>query len=935
MTSWFLNPWTMIIGALLILAPIIIHLINRLRVKRVRWGAMEFLLKAQKKLKRKVILQQLLLLASRCFLIGLLGLLFGRFVGCGSLGGKDSRATMHFVFLDDSPSMADTFRGENGKQTDSFEEAKRVITEKIVPAAAQASSPQSFEIIRLSDLATPRNFGRANSQVIEEMKTFLASQKPSTIRTAWSKVIQFAKDKVTSTSAGNKDSGFVMHIVSDFRAADWALEGPSLTDLSKSMKESGVKIYFVDVAHPYRKSDQKSLPFHDNVSIVDFRPTKPLVARGEPVEFILKVQNFGNVEQKGLQISIRVNGDENKGGRRVQIPTLPGNQERTVKAEVLLDRLGTNDKPLDRFSLITAVIETPENGGIAVDNVRHAVVEVREKLTFLVVEGRPNLREKREGDGFYLRTIFGSVLGGYSWDYKTARDLETIDLKKYSCVFLLNVPTVSEPASKNLENYIREGGGVGVFLGPDVRPGDYNKNLYADGNSWFPVPLPEKPSESLSEDQQLMKRFNLQKKIMLRDRSLKLHPAVSGLYTDERGLPSKDDDELEKYFRFISVNQYWPIRRLGKWREDKNIIELFCMPNEQSTGNYEGAVQQIENKLPIEDVKFERQKNVLTKFKDLLRKARSSSEPLFKLATLLDQFLADQRSEGDNDEALLREFWAMPETADLKNEVTKLRDSTKYGDPFYIARQYGHGRVSLITTTAGEQWNDWASSPPGNVSFGPMMKELATYLSGGTAEDNRSVGQSYEISVDDKKYQQSVKRAFLTHDPEKGNKPGAEAAPLVDLGSQTMDINGSAKTFDLKWNDTAKPGAYLVSLGQNRPVGSPEGVEAPEYRAQSFNIDTASESDLKRSPTDDLLQYAPGASVHSAIDTDWLEGLKNKSKDLSEYGLLFLLLLLLLIFEQALSVRMSYHNAANEMASVSPSAAAAMQTRTQAPVENA
>ena len=84
--------------------------------------------------------------------------------------------------------------------------------------------------------------------------------------------------------------------------------------------------------------------------------------------------------------------------------------------------------------------------------------------------------------------------------------------------------------------------------------------------------------------------------------------------------------------------------------------------------------------------------------------------------------------------------------------------------------------------------------------------------------------------------------------------------------------------------------------------------------------------------TDDLAQYAPGAQVHSPVDTDWLEGLKNKSKDFSEYSTMFLGLILLLIFEQALAVRMSYHAGADDMSGLAPSAAAAMQKRASAPV---
>ena len=66
MMSFFLNPFTMLAGALTRSTPILIHLINRMRFRRVKWAAMEFLLKAQKRMRRQRILEQLILLLLRC-----------------------------------------------------------------------------------------------------------------------------------------------------------------------------------------------------------------------------------------------------------------------------------------------------------------------------------------------------------------------------------------------------------------------------------------------------------------------------------------------------------------------------------------------------------------------------------------------------------------------------------------------------------------------------------------------------------------------------------------------------------------------------------------------------------------------------------------------------------------------------------------------------
>src|SRR6266436_3869408 len=81
MFELFLNPANMVIGGALISSPIIIHLINRMRFKRLRWAAMEFLIKAQKKSRRRLIIEQLLLLFLRCLLVLLTALVLLPLVG--------------------------------------------------------------------------------------------------------------------------------------------------------------------------------------------------------------------------------------------------------------------------------------------------------------------------------------------------------------------------------------------------------------------------------------------------------------------------------------------------------------------------------------------------------------------------------------------------------------------------------------------------------------------------------------------------------------------------------------------------------------------------------------------------------------------------------------------------------------------------------------
>ena len=73
----FLNTW-LLVGLLGISIPVIIHLLNRRHAKIVDWGAMRFLLDSLISRRRRVLLEEMLLLAARCLLMALIALALAR-----------------------------------------------------------------------------------------------------------------------------------------------------------------------------------------------------------------------------------------------------------------------------------------------------------------------------------------------------------------------------------------------------------------------------------------------------------------------------------------------------------------------------------------------------------------------------------------------------------------------------------------------------------------------------------------------------------------------------------------------------------------------------------------------------------------------------------------------------------------------------------------
>ena len=60
LSQFFLNPAFFLPGAALVLLPILIHILSRLRYRTVRFAAMEFLLASEELNRRRLILEQLL-----------------------------------------------------------------------------------------------------------------------------------------------------------------------------------------------------------------------------------------------------------------------------------------------------------------------------------------------------------------------------------------------------------------------------------------------------------------------------------------------------------------------------------------------------------------------------------------------------------------------------------------------------------------------------------------------------------------------------------------------------------------------------------------------------------------------------------------------------------------------------------------------------------
>jgi hypothetical protein len=221
-----------------------------------------------------------------------------------------------------------------------------------------------------------------------------------------------------------------------------------------------------------------------------------------------------------------------------------------------------------------------------------------------------------------------------------------------------------------------------------------------------------------------------------------------------------------------------------------------------------------------------------------------------------------------------------------------------------IANNFGKGRVVAFLTSAGRAWSDWPGGSPAQVTYPIIMLELHKYLNGVGGDNERLVGADIAISADASRYKDKMRAFYQPEKPE-----GAEKAVNIEAkGDVEGPITAGKRIFTFQ--DTRKPGLYLFDLEME---GGEPGVEPRrDQRAYVVNVDPI-ESDLKRATRDDMEKFAGGAKVTIAYPTNPPE-VSQRQTDLSESPWFYLVVLAVLVLEQAMAVHLSFHLKGSETA---------------------
>lgn len=462
-------------------APVVIHLLSRLRHRRVRFAAMEFLLESQRRFRTRVLLQQVLLLALRTAAVAAVVLALAQPRWRQAVGGLLGGGGVHLVLLDDSYSMGDTTGGDDETAGDAAGEAGpatafdrgRGAIERIAADLAASGGRHELAVATTSALAVagpeppPAGAFLVARRLVDPAGVRVVRETLATARVSARSVGPVASVTAAAAALTAERGERVLWIVSDMRARDWLRADEAVAALDR-LAASGVTIRLVDCGSA--AAGQGNLVI-ERLAVAGGVPAAGVVL---PVE--IEVRNDGATAARDVTVTLREDGGGRPGLTIDEIP--PGG----VAVRRFDVRFATRGPHTLEASLPTDMLPA--------DDARAAAVEIVDAVDVLVIDG--GAVGDPGSDGFYVATALAPGSGaatGLRPRLEPPRALATLDLAAFDCLWLLDVERLDPAALAAVEAYVRGGGGVVFFCGPRTSPDYVNDVLHRDGAGIFPVPL--------------------------------------------------------------------------------------------------------------------------------------------------------------------------------------------------------------------------------------------------------------------------------------------------------------------------------------------------------------------------------------------------------------------------------------------------------------
>jgi uncharacterized membrane protein len=410
----FLNP-AVLIGLAAASIPILIHLLNLRKLKKIEFSTLIFLKELQKNKIRRVRLKQWLLLALRVLIILMLVTAFARPTLEGiSIGGTTSAAKTTAVFiLDDTFSMS-VIDQKGSYFNQAIQTIKRLLNQLeegddvglvLVSGDKDNELPLTSNINsleeRLNELKISGTSGTINSTLIS------------------------ASGLISKSKNFNKE----IYLLTDFQKGRIAID-ENISNLNQILNEK-VKLYSFGFAEAAVY----------NIGIDALQVTTKIFEKGKPVRFEATVSNYSEQVVNNLVVSLFLGG---KRSAQQSINFNPG-ETTVLQLEGITKQTGYVD----------AYVEI-EDDDISMDNTRHASVYIPEVISVIILH-------ENIADTKFIKLALQLAVenGNINLNEQNLSRINSVQLSSYDVVIL--VGGNENFNTDDLLAYLRNGGGVALF----------------------------------------------------------------------------------------------------------------------------------------------------------------------------------------------------------------------------------------------------------------------------------------------------------------------------------------------------------------------------------------------------------------------------------------------------------------------------------------
>ena len=423
MTSLNSLPLWGTLAALGISIPIVLHILNKARPKKVNWAAMELLQKTTQQQSKKIKLEDWLLMVLRCltFLLVALAMMRLVFVNSSDLFSGASRELI--LVIDSSYSM------NHGQYESRFDLAKK----KAMKIVNSLPSGSKISLVTIGDEPEVLIRHKDPSEISLERYFAALEAKPEGFGLEVS--LSVLDELLDESNSANREVIF-------------------LTDAQKRSWCENSKSAIQKFAELGQKASISMLPLGDesyeNLALSDFHMTSGACRSGGFINLSAKIINHG---ESLATASIELFHNSNIVDV-TSVSSLQPKEERLLRFGVQLESSGPN-----RFQL------SLESDNLEDDNSAYLAIDVPDKLKVLIIEGSP-------GAGRYLELATQLERSGYAEGLICTVSLASLvsaeQIEKNDVIVLADVGDLDEENIKILDEKVRNGAGLLVYAGVNM-----------------------------------------------------------------------------------------------------------------------------------------------------------------------------------------------------------------------------------------------------------------------------------------------------------------------------------------------------------------------------------------------------------------------------------------------------------------------------------